>query len=127
VLTNFKEYSNWNPFIISIEGHCVLDSKLSITIKPEGGKGMVFKPKIIKYESAEEFRWLGRFLVPNIFDGEHIFELHALGPNRTQLIQRETFCGILVPLVFKKIGPSTQLGFEAMNLALKEHCEKQHH
>ena len=84
---------------------------------------MTFKPTVTRVDSGRELRWLGRLLLPGIFDGEHIFEVSFLGEKRTQLTQRETFRGLLVPLLWSSLNTNTRKGFEAMNVALKARAE----
>jgi hypothetical protein len=58
-----------------------------------------------------------------IFDGEHYFMLIDLDNGQTRFIHGEKFGGILVPFMEKTLG-KTKKGFELMNQALKEQCEK---
>ena len=46
ILTNFRAYPNWNPFIKSIEGQVTIGEKIIARIEPPEAKGMTFKPKI---------------------------------------------------------------------------------
>ena len=84
---------------------------------------MTIKPKVLVFESASEFRWLGHLLIPGIFDGEHQFHLESIEGDRTRFVQREEFGGLLVGLVLRSVRDSTTEGFEAMNQALKERVE----
>jgi hypothetical protein len=36
-------------------------------------------------EPVRESRWIGHLLVPGLFDGQHQFEIHPLGPDRVRL------------------------------------------
>ena len=83
---------------------------------------MTFKPTVLAAEPGRELRWLGRLLVPGVFDGEHRFRLEPLPDGRTRFIQSERFTGILVALLRKTLD-KTQLGFEQMNGALKQRVE----
>ena len=85
---------------------------------------MVFKPRVEGHESRQEFRWLGRLILPGVFDGEHAFLIESLAEGRVRFIQRERFRGILASLLLKGIEAQTLAGFEAMNRALKERAEK---
>ncbi len=85
---------------------------------------MTFRPTVLKAEPNRELRWLGHLIVPGLFDGEHIFALESVAPNRVKFIQREEFRDILVSLMLRFIGENTQRGFEAMNHALKIEAEK---
>jgi hypothetical protein len=84
---------------------------------------MTFRPIILALQPEAELRWLGRLMLPGIFDGEHQFQLEPIGEARTRLIHRETFSGLLVPLLWRKLDTQTRQGFEAMNRALKQRAE----
>jgi hypothetical protein len=122
VLTDFAAYPEWNPFIRRIEGKISKEARLSVSIQPHGQKTMLFRPKMKAAESQVKFSWLGHLLIRGIFDGHHQFELHSKG-NGTHLRHFESFSGLLVPLIWNKIEPSTRAGFEAMNQALKVRAE----
>jgi hypothetical protein len=124
LLTDFASYPQWNPFIHSIRGQPIRGEGLEVRIEPPGGRGMTFKPKVLKAEDNRELRWLGHLLVPGLFDGEHSFTIESLAKNRVRFVQREAFKGLLVPLLFAgSLETNTQRGFEQMNRALKERAE----
>lgn len=77
---------------------------------------------MLKAEPERELRWLGRVLLPGIFDGEHSFRIEPAGEGRVRFVQAERFSGVLVPL-FGKTLEKTKAGFIAMNEALKERAE----
>jgi hypothetical protein len=60
--------------------------------------------------------------VPGLFDGEHRFELHPVGADRTRFVQAERFTGILVVPLGRMLG-RTEEGFRAMNDALRRRVE----
>jgi len=123
VLTDFHSYPDWNPFIRSFDVLPEPGRQFSVTIQPTGKKPMTFKPVCLALIPGKEFRWLGHLFVTGLFDGEHIFELKELDDNRTLLIQRENFRGLLVPLLWWQLNTSTRSGFEQMNLQLKNRAE----
>jgi hypothetical protein len=123
VLTDFSQYSEWNPFIRSIRGNAQQGEALEILIQPPGGTSMTFQPIILVLQPGAELRWRGRLMLPGIFDGEHQFQLESIGEGRTRLIHREVFSGLLVPLLWRKLDIQTRQGFEAMNHALKKRVE----
>jgi len=122
VPTNTDSYSDWNPFIRRVSGDLREGAKLEVRIEPPGGRAMTFKPTVLNVENERELRWLGRFLLRGLFEGEHIFRLEALGDGRTRFTQAERFSGILVR-AFRTTLNKTELGFEQMNSALKARAE----
>jgi hypothetical protein len=117
VLIDFDSYPDWNPFIRRITGQPAVGSRLEVRLEPPEGRGMTFKPSVLKAQAHQEFAWLGRLMVPGIFDGEHRFELHPRNGG-TLFVQREVFKGIVDAL----LGGSLR-GFDAMNAALKRRAE----
>ena len=119
ILTDFKNYSQWNPFIKSIEG----DVKVGQFIKINAG-GMVFKPEVLVFEKQKELRWLGRLLIKGLFDGEHIFQLIDNKNGTITFKHEEKFSGLLVGMFSKKLDTETKDGFQEMNKRLKTMAEK---
>jgi hypothetical protein len=122
-LADFEAYPQWNPFIQRIVGRPEMGTDLEVRIQPPGGRGMTFKPTVLTAEPNRELSWLGRFVVPGLFDGQHTLRLEPLGPGRTRFVQSERFSGVLVPL-FGGTLAKTQRGFEEMNRALKARAEQ---
>lgn len=125
LLTDFGRYSDWNPFIPRAAGPIQEGATIEVQLEPPGGRGMTFRPTLQRVEPPRELRWLGHLFIPNLFDGEHIFELHPNGAGGTRFVQREKFGGWLVPLLWPLLEDSTRRGFEAMNAALKREAETQ--
>lgn len=120
VLTDLDAYADWNPFIVSASGEVEVGARLTNTLMNDGSS-MVFSPEILVADQARELRWIGRFGVPGIVDGEHYFELESLDDGRTRLVQGETFTGVLVP--FAGGALDVEDNFAAMNEALKDRVE----
>lgn len=119
VFTDFSRYPEWNPFIKSIIGEIQVGKRFQANIG-----NMTFKPRVIAYKNSEEFTWLGHFLFPGIFDGKHSFILKDNGDGTTTFIQKESFNGLLVGWMKKKLDTEIMDGFNAMNQALKKEIEK---
>ena len=125
VLVDFQAHPQWNPFVRSIEGSPQEGETLKVRIQPVGGRGMTFRPRVVRAVPDQELRWLGRVVLPGIFDGEHFFKIESLVEGRrTRFIQGERFTGLLVPLLRKNLDRGTREGFEAMNHALKARAEE---
>lgn len=125
VLCDFSSYPQWNPFIKSVTGAPQQGARLQIVVQPSGGKAMRFKPLVLAAEKGRELRWLGRFLVPGLFDGEHRFLIEPLGEGKVRLEQSERFSGLLVSMLRSSLDRDTKRGFEEMNRALKARVENE--
>jgi hypothetical protein len=122
-LTNIADYPTWNPFMPHLAGTLAPGERLEVRLEPPGGAAMTFRPTVLAVEPSRELRWVGRLLIPGLFDGEHQFEIHPLGPGRVRFVQKERFTGVLVPLFARSLDDHTLCGFNAMNAALKERVE----
>jgi hypothetical protein len=122
VVSDLDSFRDWNPFMTQASGQLAEGGRLSITIEPPGGKTMTFKPTVLEVERPHRIRWLGRFLVPGLFDGEHLLQVEVLEGVGSRFTQSERFGGILT-WFSGKLFDRTRVGFEAMNAALKERCE----
>ena len=123
VLTDFENHPGWNPFITHISGEKREGGKLKVSINPPEGKGMTFRPVVLKYDPEKEFRWKGSLGINGLFDGEHYFLLEEVSPESTRFVHGEKFSGLLVGMMGDMFN-KTQSGFSLMNVALKKECEK---
>ncbi len=124
ILSDFINYPNWNPFIVSIAGELKKGAHISVKLKPEGSSAMQFTPEILELENNKVFCWKGKLGIKGLFDGEHRFELKPNQNGDTLFIQSEKFSGILVPLFRKMIDSATKRSFESMNNKLKQLAEE---
>jgi hypothetical protein len=122
MLTDFVSYPTWNPFITRIEGEARKGARLRVRIEPPGRRAMTFSPTVLTASPGRELRWLGRLLIPGLFDGEHVFLIDSQG-GTSRFRQEERFSGVLVPL-FSSVLEPTRRGFEAMNASLKARVEQ---
>lgn len=121
VLVDFAAYPEWNPFIRRIEGELRVGTRLRVTVQPGDRRPMTFTPTILVAEPERELRWLGRVLLPGVFDGEHAFVIEPK-ESGCRLRHEENFRGLLVPLFGGMLG-DTERAFVAMNEALKRRVE----
>jgi hypothetical protein len=121
VLTDLAAYPQWNPFIRQASGQLTEGATLNLRMVPAQGRAMTFRPKVLTVRPGELLRWVGRLIMPGIFDGTHQFALVDLG-GHTRLTQSETFRGLLVPLTRTTIS-HTEDDFRALNQALKQRAE----
>lgn len=124
VLTDFPSHADWNPFL-TIEGQSEEGAVLTIVVQSPNGESMSFRPTLLVVRPAEKLEWLGRLLIPRVFDGRHIYELEPLDDGtRTRFHHYEKFRGLLVPLLWESLNTDTRQGFESMNKALKAESER---
>ena len=123
-LTDFGSFPEWNPFIRRASGEVETGAQLEVHLQPSGGRGMTFKPKVLKAEPNRELRRLGKLWIRGLFDGEHIFTIEPSGDNRVRFVHRERFSGFFVPLFARSLETDTRRGFEEMNEALKARAEQ---
>jgi hypothetical protein len=123
VLVDFAQYDQWNP-TLDVTGRPEEGTRISIVLTLPDRKPQAFRPKVLVADEPRELRWRGRLFVPGLYDGEHRFVLEALdGGERTRLTHAETFRGVLVGFINRRIGDDIERGFERMNEALRAHVE----
>lgn len=123
ILTNFSQYELWNPFMTQIIGEVVLGNKIEVHIRTVKGKIRTYHPVITKLEVAKELRWRGRSFLPNIFDGERIFQIESASSEEISFVHMEIFTGIAVKFLSNRLDVDLQYGFHEMNMALKARAE----
>jgi len=121
-LTSFDAYPEWNPFIRQASGRLQVGETLTLRMFPAQGRPMTFRPKVLVAEPQRELRWIGRFVLPGVFDGEHSYRLTPIEGGGTRLVQAERFSGVLVPFV-GGIVDRTVNDFRRLNEALKQRVE----
>ncbi|MFC4853565.1 SRPBCC family protein [Actinophytocola glycyrrhizae] len=121
-LTDTATFAEWNPFMPRLTGSLTVGARIEVRITPPGAKGMTFRPTVTAAEENRKLEWLGRFLVPGLFDGRHTFTLTPTATGCT-LVQEETFTGVLVGLMSSTLA-KTEAGFRQMNEALKTRAER---
>jgi hypothetical protein len=92
-----------------------------VTIVAPGHRPVTFKPRILELEPGRSVTWLGRTLLPGLFDGHHTLSVTAT-TDGTRFRTREEVSGALVPLL-GGIMRDSQRGFEAMASAVKARVE----
>ncbi|RJE71560.1 SRPBCC domain-containing protein [Reichenbachiella sp. MSK19-1] len=118
VLMDFDSYPEWNPLVREISGKAEEGQRIKVVLSE-----MTFKPDVLAVSEKREFRWRGKLGVRGLFDGEHYFVLEPTDKNNTRLIHGESFSGLLVAVLKKKLETGTLDGFKAMNESLKKRVE----
>ena len=122
ILADLPGHSSWDPFITPISGSLVPGQKINVTIHPPGSRPTSFKPTVTSVVENRELAWLGRLVLPGLFDGAHRFTLEPT-QSGTKVQASEAFSGLLVG-IFHGLLQHTQQGFEQLNAALKRRAEE---
>ena len=101
VLTTFKDYPNWNPFLVCVEGELMPGRRLKNTMINDD-KTFVFKPVVLTVAPYQYFDWLGSLFVKGIFDGHHYFEIDEINANQVKLNHGKHFSRIALYNHLKK-------------------------
>ena len=125
LLTDFDSYPEWNPHIRRMRGKLAEGERIAIYSRPPGGRTIVMRPKVTRWDPPSELRWSATFIFGRLFTGEHGFKLESTGPDRVRFVQDETFSGLLVPLYARLRLSGTRRGFELVSQALRERAEAQ--
>ena len=123
ILTDFKSYPKWNPFITSLRGEVAVGNRIRMRLEPPNATAMTFTPKILTKIDQKEFSWQGHLFIKGLFDGRHKFEIVDNGNQTCTFVHSEQFNGLLIPLLSSMLDKNTKEGFIAMNLKLKELAE----
>jgi hypothetical protein len=124
VLTDFRRYPEWNPYIRRVQGEALKRSELDLLIQRDGKPPVRVKPRIVTFRPPRELRWFARLLLPGLIDREHRFVVEPLGAERSRLIHEGRARGLLVPFFRRMFNGQVQRGFEAMDGALKRVSER---
>ena len=123
VLTDLAAYPKWNPFIVRAEGRIEIGARLTLRMQPDGARPVTVKPTVLEVAEGRRLSWLGRLVLPGMFDARHVFVLEARQNGGTRLQQTEDFHGVLVPLLARSLDRHTLPAFVAMNEAIKRQAE----
>lgn len=121
VISDLEGFEKWNPVIVSVEGRAVVGENIAFRMVLPGGGKSRHEPKIIEATPHQALRWEGTVGAAFLARAVHEFLLRPV-EGGTSLTQKETFTGLLVPLV-KGTLKRTEEGFNEMNRALKVHVE----
>ena len=113
-LTDGAGHSSWDPHIESIGGDFTEGSRLTVKFR----RGMTFKPTVTELRPASTLEWLGRTLIPGLFDGRHRWQLESTATG-TRITQSEQFTGVLVPFM-GRVLTKTEHDFELSTAALSK-------
>ena len=123
VLTDFEHWQDWNPMVDQVSGNAALGSTLHIAMRgPAGKDAMKYQATIIEVAAPKSLRWRATMMGGVMFTNDRVFELKEKNGG-TQLVNKEEFSGLMVPLFWSKMNQFVVPMLEKMNKALKDKLE----
>jgi hypothetical protein len=120
ILTDAAGYPRWNPTVTNVDGRIALGERVAVhvTINP----GRAFPVTVVGLEPHQRMVWRGG-LPLSLFVGERTFTLTSLADGAVEFAMRETFSGLVAPLIGRSI-PDLQPAFDEFAAALKREAER---
>ena len=124
ILTDFKNFPQWNPFIRQIDGTPIVGTKAQNISSYISVKNRTYQPTVTKAEPNHELRSYGKSFIPGFFNGERIFTIDSFETNHVHFVHKEIFTGILVGIIGNSLDKDMYQSFTKMNKALKQRVEQ---
>ncbi len=118
ILADIDDYPKWNPYHLKVEGRLALGETLKVYIRKPNGEEVEIEPHVMVLNKLDQLSW-GGGLRP-LFYGRHDFILEEVAENKTRLIHKEVFEGLVVPFAALE---AIDEGYDLMNRALKDWIE----
>lgn len=123
VLTDFDHWQDWNPMVNLASGNATPGSRLNITMRgPDGKDAMKYQPTLLEANPPRSLRWRATMMSGLMFTNDRVFELTEKNGG-TELVNKEEFSGLMVPLFWSKMTLFVVPMLETMNQALKDKLE----
>jgi hypothetical protein len=119
VLTDLAQYPVWNSTVDRVEGRIAPGSRLTVYVKVNPGRA--FPLTVTDWAPPERMTWHGGMPL-GLFAGERTFELAPQERGLVRFTMRETYSGLLAPLITRSI-PDLQPAFEQFAADLKRRVE----
>ncbi len=119
LLTEASQYTTWNTTVESIEGRIAPSE--TVTVRPRLNPGRAFPVKVTEFVPPRTMVWTGGMPL-GLFRGQRTFTLKQNANGTTDFDMRETFSGLLSPLIERSI-PDLQPAFDQFAADLKKQAE----
>jgi len=127
ILTDIEKWKDWSPVIVDSSGTASLGSKLRITMCGKDGKegkaGPTYEPVITIFEAPKKLQWKATMMAEFVMTNGKVLELEETASG-TRLIHRETFSGMMIPMMWGHMEIGVPPILNSMNEALKSMAEK---
>ncbi len=122
ILTDFRRYAEWNPFITSVTGSLEVGQELALDVSLPEGSDYRVRAKVVRATPNLDLRWRGHLLWPGLLAAEHFFQVSAPREGVTRFVHGEDFSGSLLGFMARTLT-LTARGSVYMNEALKKRAE----
>jgi hypothetical protein len=119
LLTDAAGYPSWNSTVTKIDGRIAAGEK--VTVHAKAAPGRAFPLKVTEFAPPRSMVWAGGMPL-GLFTGARSFTLTPLPGGEVTFGMRETYSGLLAPLITGSI-PDLQPAFEAFAADLKRRTE----
>ena len=122
VLTDFRAYAEWNPFIVEAEGELKVGATISTTVNFPGNREQRLRRRVLRLESQVELRWTTTQLVRMLAYDEQFFVLHTTEENNVRLSIGQNISGVLAPRTPAELSKLSR-SLNLLNQAIKRRAE----
>lgn len=120
ILTDAPRYPEWNSTVDKVDGRIAPGERIALHVKLSPGRA--FPVTVSAFDPPRRMVWRGGMPL-GLFVGERVFELTPRGGGAVELSMRETFTGLLAPLIGRTL-PDMQPAFDEFVAALKREAER---
>ena len=125
VLTDFSRYPEWNPSLPSISGELRSGGTVSMTLAMPGRPSAKVKARLNDVEAGRRLTWQGNVGADWLFAGARQFLIDPQPDGTVLFTHIEDVSGALFPVFRAVMGSAIQGHHDALNVALRERCERQ--
>lgn len=122
VLTDFRQFHCWNPFLVSVAGS-LADGILRVTARLSQLPRVSFAARLHPVAQCSYLGWDARFAA-GLFHAAHFFTIEPLAASRCRFVQTERFSGMMAKPVLLMLAGRFQAAYDRMNKALKQEVEQ---
>jgi hypothetical protein len=126
VLTDFRSYGRWNPFIRAIEGRAAVGERLVLTTRQRGNDARRSQGVVLRVQPRRELSWRGRGWSGWLMQTVRAFRLDGLPEGGVRVRHVRQVRGPMSPLMHLTSHEPAEQQMHEMNTALKERAERAH-
>lgn len=119
ILTDAPNFPNWEPNVIRIEGTIALGEKITVYTKLSPNRA--FPVTVSEFVPGKKMVWSSNMPL-GLFKGERTFSLTPKSKGKVEVVTREEFSGLLLPIIGRTI-PDLSESFQNFAAGLKKQAE----